>query len=228
MDLRLSFLLSAAIVFVGTHIILTHQLRQPLIALLGKAGFLAAYTIVAFVTLGWAIFAFGTAPRGPYAWQPYSDWAWIAAMVLTYPALLLLIGSFIRNPAAPSPNAEEMAATKEPTGVFAVTRHPMMWGIAIWALSHILLVPEPRTLFLLGSLIVLALVGSAMQDRKKQHQLGTAWSGWQSRTSYFPRPAGFAAISPVMWLGAFALWLLINWLHMPLGGIAAGFWRWLG
>ena len=77
-------------------------------------------------------------------------------------------------------------------------------------------------------LIVLALVGSAMQDRKKQHQLGTAWSGWQSRTSYFPRPAGFAAIRPVMWLGAFALWLLINWLHMPLGGIAAGFWRWLG
>ena len=41
MDLRLSFLLSAAIVFVGPHIILPPQLRQPPIALLGKAGFMA-------------------------------------------------------------------------------------------------------------------------------------------------------------------------------------------
>ena len=60
MDLRLSFLLSAAIVFVGTHIILTHHLRSLLMGLLGKAGFLAAYSLIAFVTLGWTIFAFAS------------------------------------------------------------------------------------------------------------------------------------------------------------------------
>ena len=228
MDLRLSFLLSAAIVFVGSHVILSQSLRRPLVGLLGQAGFMAVYSIVAVVTLGWAVFAFGAAPRGPYAWEPYSLWAWIAAMALTYLALLLFVGSLSGNPAAPSPRAAELAASKQPAGVFAVTRHPMMWGIAIWAFSHILLVPEPRTLFLLGALIVLALGGSAMQDHKKQQQLGEAWTGWQARTSYLPRLSGFASVPPVKWLIALALWLAINWLHLPLGGVAAGLWRWVG
>ncbi len=104
----------------------------------------------------------------------------------------------------------------------------MMWGISLWAFSHILLVPEPRTLFLMGAFIVLGLGGSAMQDRKKQGQLGDAWAGWQARTSFFPKLSGLARISPVMWLGALALWLGISWLHLPLGGVAAGVWRWLG
>lgn len=228
MDLRLSFLLSAAIVFVGTHIILTHQLRKPLISLLGQAGFIAAYSLVAVVTLGWTVYAFAEAPRSPYAWPAYADWAWIAAMLITFFALLLLIGSFAGNPAATSPKAAELAASKEPTGAFAVTRHPMMWGISLWAFSHILLAPEPRTLFLMGAFIVLGLGGSAMQDRKKQGQLGDAWTGWQARTSFFPKLSGLARISPVMWLGALALWLGISWLHLPLGGVAAGVWRWLG
>lgn len=227
MDLRLSFLLSAAIVFVGTHVILSHPLRKPLIALLGQMGFAAVYSLVAFVTLGWTIYAFLEAPQGPYAWPPHADWAWMAAMVMTYFALLLLIGSFAGNPAAPSPNAAELAATKQPTGVFAVTRHPMMWGVSLWALSHVLLVPEPRTLFLMGCFIVLGLGGSAMQDRKKRAQLGDAWAGWQSRTSFFPAVRGLASIRPAMWLIALVLWLAISWLHIPLGGIAAGVWLWV-
>ncbi len=228
MDLRLSFLLSAAIVFVGTHVILSQSLRKPLIGLLGQMGFMAVYSLVAVVTLGWTVFAFGAAPRGPYAWEPYSLWAWIAAMVLTYLALLLFIGSLVGNPAAPSPKAAELAASKEPVGVYAITRHPMMWAIALWAFSHILLVPEPRTLILLGALIVLALGGSAMQDRKKQQQLGDAWTGWEGRTSFLPRLTGLGSVRPVKWLIALALWLAINWLHLPLGGVAAGVWRWVG
>ncbi len=149
-------------------------------------------------------------------------------MVLTYLALLLFNGSLAGNPAAPSPKAAELAASREPVGVYAITRHPMMWAIAIWAFSHILLVPEPRSLILLGALIVLALGGSAMQDGKKRQQLGDAWTSWEGRTSFLPRPAGLASVRALQWLIALALWLAINWLHLPLGGVAAGVWRWVG
>ncbi|GGD61281.1 NnrU family protein [Croceicoccus mobilis] len=53
MDLRQSFLLSAAIVFVGSHVILSHQFRRPLMGWLGKMAFTAIYSLVAFITFGW-------------------------------------------------------------------------------------------------------------------------------------------------------------------------------
>ena len=31
----------------------------------------------------------------------------------------------------------------EPRGVFAITRHPMMWGFALWALVHAIVNPTP-------------------------------------------------------------------------------------
>ncbi|GGD61286.1 NnrU family protein [Croceicoccus mobilis] len=149
-------------------------------------------------------------------------------MVLTFLALLLLTGGIMRNPAAPSPNGEELAATREADGAFAVTRHPVMWGIALWALSHILLAPDLRTLFFMGAMIVLALGGSAAQDHKKREFLGEGWKVWAGKTSYFPQLSQLGQIRPVMWLVSLALWLAISWLHLPLGGIPAGVWRWVG
>jgi uncharacterized membrane protein len=42
-------------------------------------------------------------------------------------------------------------AAKVPTGVFRVTRHPMMWGIALWGLSHMLVAPRMDSFLFNGS-----------------------------------------------------------------------------
>ena len=52
----------AAFSFVATHFIMSHPLRAGLVARLGERGFLLAYTVVAFATLGWTIWAFGRVP----------------------------------------------------------------------------------------------------------------------------------------------------------------------
>ena len=44
--------MSAAIAFVGTHFLLSHPLRAPLVARVGEKGFLGLYSLVAFATLG--------------------------------------------------------------------------------------------------------------------------------------------------------------------------------
>ena len=61
-------------------------------------------------------------------------------------------GSLIGNPALPTPMAQAQARA-EPKGVFKVTRHPMMWGFALWALSHIVLWWSVRTLIVAGIIV---------------------------------------------------------------------------
>ncbi|TKD51952.1 NnrU family protein [Sphingomonas baiyangensis] len=227
-------LILAVAAFVGTHFALSHPLRAPLVARLGARGFLLLYSLVAFATLGWAAHVYMAMPDQPPLW-PVGDGLWAAASVLMLAASILLIGSLIGNPALPDPVAKPRAVP-QPRGVFAITRHPMMWSFAIWALVHIAVMPMPAQIVLAAGIGVLALVGAALQDRKKASLEPDFWPQWAARTSYFSftaiiarrLPLSAARLRPHDWAGGIALWLAATWAHMPLAGWPAGIWRWIG
>ncbi len=224
MDPALIQLALASIAFVGTHFLLSHPLRAPLVNLVGEKGFLPLYAVVALATLYWMSKAFQAAP--PAGLPGSGPAGWVIASVLTLLAMVLLVGSLWRNPALPNPGA----APKVPAaarGVFAVTRHPMMWGFALWAISHIVLWWSWRTLIVALAILVLALVGSALQDAKKRSLHGDVWAMWEARTSYWPRLGGLTKIGWPVWLAGIALWLAASWAHGPLGGVLAGVWLWV-
>ena len=225
MNASLWNLIAANIAFVGMHFIMSHPLRAGLAKAFGANGFQIAYSLVSFATLGWVWFAFTAAP--PVDLSGSGDIGWIIATALTWPAMVLLAGSFAGNPALPSPKAEAQARA-EPRGVFRVTRHPMMWSFGLWAASHIALFWSIRTLITAFAMGFLALVGARMQDRKKEALMGAAWAEWESKTSYWPRWGNLLRVGPVPLVVGTALFLLLSWLHLHLGGIAAGVWKWLG
>src|SRR3546814_20364913 len=80
--------------------------------------------------------------------------------------------------------------------LFAITRHPMMWGLALWALAHALVMPTPAQIILSATIAVLALVGSAGQDAKKARLMGDAWRHWAARTSFVPFARQLGRITP--------------------------------
>jgi uncharacterized membrane protein len=226
MDQALVSLIAAALAFVGTHFALSHPLRAPLVARLGVNGFLGLYSITALGTFAWAVTAFrAVGPGGVPLWDGTSTVPWVIATLIMLVASVLLGGSFIGNPAMPNPQAASLAA-KGPHGVFHVTRHPMMWSFALWAMAHILLSPTPRQIVLAGSLGFLALVGAHMQDRKKETLMGDAWAEWEARTSYWPRFGRLARAGSAAWVGGILGWLAVTWAHIHGNGIAAGIWRW--
>ncbi|ANY19185.1 NnrU protein [Tsuneonella dongtanensis] len=225
MDPALQTLIAASVAFVGTHFALSHPLRALLVRMFGEGGFLGFYSLVAFATFGWMIVAFRAAPPADLGGS--GEIGWIAATLLTIPALVLFLGSFWKNPAMPNPAAKG-PIDRQPTGVFAVTRHPMMWGFALWALSHLVLWWSLRTLIVAGAVLALALVGAHLQDRKKEALLGKAWSDWEARTSYWPRWGALFGAGAVLWLIAIALWLGVTWAHIHAAGVPAGVWRWVG
>ncbi|OHC93589.1 MAG: MFS transporter [Sphingomonadales bacterium RIFCSPLOWO2_12_FULL_63_15] len=224
--------LIAATAFVGTHFILSHPLRAPLVARLGEKGFLGVYSLVAAVTLIWMIVAYRAAPVTPLLW-PVGDGLWVIATLIMLVASILLLGSLVGNPAMPNPDGPIMVPA-EAKGVFAITRHPMMWAFAMWGLAHILVYPVAANIIVSAAIILLALVGAALQDRKKKVLTPAAWQHWESRTSYWPFAAILAGRARFGRFGMHALagglvvWLAATWAHMPLAGWPAGIWRWLG
>ena len=223
--------IAACVAFVGTHFLLSHPLRAPLVARIGERGFLLLYSAVAFATLGWIVWAYRAAPPAAPLW-PVGDGLWAVGTAIMLVASVLLVGSLIGNPALPDPTGREKAVPHA-RGVFAVTRHPMMWAFALWGAAHILVYPDPSNVVVATAVIVLALVGAAMQDRKKAALQPDFWPEWERRTSYWP----FAAIAagrarlggfrPHDWAGGLVVWLAATWAHIPLAGWTAGAWRWI-
>ncbi|MBY6127444.1 NnrU family protein [Qipengyuania aquimaris] len=219
-------LVAASLAFVGTHFALSHPLRAPLVKAVGENGFRGLYSLVALATFVWMVMAFRSAGPGSFhLWNGMGETMWIIATVVMLLASVLLAGSFMGNPALPAPGAEKLAE-KEPHGVFHATRHPMMWSFALWAATHILLMPSPRQLVLAGSLGFLALVGAHMQDRKKEVLMGEAWAHWEARTSYWPRFGGLLKAGALAWIGGVVIWLAATYGHIHANGIPAGIWRW--
>lgn len=229
----MSGIIIAVAAFIGSHFLLSHPLRAPLVARLGERGFLGVYSLVAIATLGWAAHVYTRLPEQPLLW-PVGDGLWALASALMLAASVLFVGSLIGNPAMPDPTGVQRPAP-DPRGVFAITRHPMMWSFAIWAIVHILVMPMPAQIVLAGGILVLALVGAALQDAKKRRLQPQRWPEWQARTSYLPfaalasgRTAWSAArLRPHDWAGGIVIWLAATWAHIPLAGWAAGIWRWV-
>ncbi|MDT8759031.1 NnrU family protein [Sphingomonas psychrotolerans] len=226
-------LIAASVAFVGLHFLLSHPLRRPLTGAIGPRGFLALYVVSALASFAWMVLAFRAIPPEPL-WWAMGDLGWTVASVVMLVAAILFVGSLFGNPAFPDPTGSGgHEAIGKASGVYAVTRHPMMWGFALWALVHFAVYPTDANAVLTAAILILALVGAALQDVKKTAAM-PAWTDWKARTSYWP----FAAIlggrarwsldARALLLGTL-LWLAASWAHVPLGGVlAAGIWRWIG
>ncbi len=225
------WVLAAAVAFVGSHFLLSHPLRRPLVGAIGEGGFLGVYSGVAAATLIWLALAYRAARPTAPLW-PVGDALWAGASVVMLLASILLMGSLIGNPALPtSGGAAKFPETAR--GVFAITRHPMLWAFALWGLCHIAVYPMMKNIIVAVAMIILALVGAALQDRKKEGLAPDLWPAWDAKTSYLPfaaiatgraRLAGFGLHTLA---GGLVIWLAATWAHIPLSGWAAGVWRWI-
>lgn len=222
---------AASFAFVASHFLLSHPLRAPLVARIGERGFLGLYSLVAFAGLGWIVWAYRAAPPAPL-WWAVGDALWAVGSAIMLVASVLLMGSLIRNPALPDPTGGSRPVP-EARGVFAITRHPMMWAFALWGVAHILVFPDPANLIVASAMTMLALVGAHLQDRKKAALEPDFWPRWQARTSYWPfaaiarGDARFGNFGMHALAGGVVIWLAATWAHIPLSGWAAGIWRWL-
>jgi uncharacterized membrane protein len=202
-------------------------LRAALVARLGERGYLGLYSVVALGAIVWLVTAWR---RAPYVelW-PGTAWAaWLPLLVLPFALLLLIGGVTTRNPTAlATPDAPETAEPAQ--GVVRITRHPFMWAVGLWALSHLPPNGDLASFVFFGTFAALALVGTARIDRKYAARRAANWQRLAAVTSNVPFAAIVAGrqrlvLAEIGWtrLGvALLLYVVLLALHPWLFGASA-------
>jgi len=219
-------LLLAAALFLLTHYVASTPARAKLVAALGNHAYLGVYSLVAFATLGYLVWAYYRAPFAGLWYAPALRH--VPLMVMPIAFFLIASALMTRNPTAVM--QEQVLKTAEPArGILRITRHPLMWGIALWAASHMLARGDAAALVFFGTFLLLALTGTVLIDRRKRAALGEDWRRFAAVTSNVP----FAAIvqgrnqlkvGEIGWSqpgAALALYALVLWLHPLLFGARA-------
>ena len=191
-------LVIAGAAFCGSHVLLSSTgLRGTLRDQLGERGFLAVYSLTSLIIFAWFVSAYAGAPTVEL-W-PRQRWtALVPVLLMPLATILLVVGYSTRNPTAVG--MERSAGADDPApGLLRVTRHPVMWAIGLWAISHLIANGDVASLLFFGSLAALALGGTLLIDRKKQLALGSNWPRLAEVTSNLPFAALLAGRTRLRW-----------------------------
>jgi uncharacterized membrane protein len=182
--------------------------------------------VIAVLQLIWIGQAVEGAPVVRY-WEPP---AWTAAVpLLAMPlALLFLVCGFTQNNPTAS-LASGRLARREVTGILAVTRNPVMWGLGLWSLAHLAVVAEVAEALRYAAFAALALLLLPRIEAKQRAKWGAAaWAHFTARSSNVPFVAMIDGRARLRWReigwtrSATTILLyvtLIAWLHPAVIGV---------
>jgi uncharacterized membrane protein len=207
----IGFLALAAACFVGGHFLLSSRaVRGPVAGRLGEGAFRALYAVFAAATMVWTVMAYNAAPYVEL-WTMGAGFDRLPVFVMPFACILFVAGVTTRTVTVVG--GESMA--REPdavSGIVTITRHPFLWGIALWAAGHIVANGDAASVVLFGAMLVLALGGMAHIDHRRRATLGSDWGPIALTTSVIPFLAAIQGRRRIDWAG-------IGWAR-PAAGLA--------
>lgn len=220
-------LILAALFFLALHFgVAGTPLRARLIAQLGENIYRAVFSLLSLAGISWLAHAYRAAGYVE-TWGQLGWFKPVAAGLMLIAFLLAVLGVTTPNPTAVG--GERLLMQTEPAvGILRVTRHPMLWGFAIWALTHAIANGDLASLILFGSLLILVLLGMASIDAKRKQAYGEGWGKFAAVTSVIPFAAIREGRNRLVW-GEFKGWQIITALllyaammhfHKALFGVA--------
>jgi uncharacterized membrane protein len=166
------------------------RLREGLVRRLGEGPYRGLFSLATFAGLVWMARAYAHAPRIEL-WGELLKLRPLVFVVTLLAALLVVIGVSTPNPTSVGAEGKLAEGASAVRGITRITRHPFLWGVALWALMHLIVNGDLASLVLFGSLLLLSLAGTAGIDAKRRRRFGEAWEAFARRTSNVP----FAAIA---------------------------------
>src|SRR5262245_51758515 len=220
-------LLAAAIFFVGIHFAISGSpLRGKIVALIGEGPFRGVFSLLSLVGIIWLSRAYSHVEYIPlwgkvYALRPF-------ALVVMLLAFFFVVLAF----ASPNPTAvggEALLAEKDAAkGIQRITRHPFLWGVALWSFTHLIMNGDLASVIFFGSFLILAVAGPFSIDRKRKQALGDSWNRFTALTSNVPFIAiiqgrNALKLTEIGWwrpLVAVIVYALLLYFHENLFGVS--------
>jgi len=192
----MAYLILGLVVFLGTHSIriFTENWRTRTRARIGEGAYKGLYSVVSLLGFVAIVWGFGVARETPaMLWTPPVAMRHVAGL-LTLLAFVLLAAAYIpRN------------------GIKARFHHPMVLGVKVWALAHLLANGSAAHVLLFGSFLAWG-VADFIAARRRDRALGTVYPAGTASATAITVAAGAGA-----WL-VFAMWLHGLWIGVrPFG-----------
>jgi len=209
-------------------------IRAALVRGIGEGPYRAGFSLVSLGLLAWMIVGFGAMRADPFdplneaLWLPPTWMAWPAYVFIVLGLTLAFAGVLTPGPTLAGYEKRGLAAEEPARGVLRITRHPFLWGVALWALGHLLMNGERFSLMLFGALGLMAVFGARSIDRKGRARDPEAWDRFEDVTSNLPFAAitqgrNKLALGEIGWRGlvGVALVAAIAFFHKALFGAPA-------
>lgn len=190
----MTYLTIGLLIFLGVHSvrIVADDWRTRTVARIGLLPWKALYSVISFAGLGLIVWGFGLARQ-----QPIQLWSPPAA--LHHLASVLMLGSFVLLVAAYVPGNQ----------IKARLHHPMVLGVKLWALAHMLANGNAAHVLLFGSFLAWGVL-DFMAARRRDRIAGTQY------------PQGTGRATGITVILGVATWVVVAlWLHGLLIGVRA-------
>lgn len=187
-------LLAAATFFGLLHLLVSGtRMRDVLVGRLGEGAYMGLFSLASVGGLVWLAVAYGAGRveswnTAYWSLTPLTHEIQLGVQLLAM--LLIVPGLTTPNPTS----VKQEGALQRPNavqGMLRITRHPFLWGVAIWALGHLLVNGDRASIVLFGAMLLLAIFGTTSIDAKRKRALGETWDAFADQTSNIP----FAAIA---------------------------------
>jgi uncharacterized membrane protein len=214
----------AVLLFVVAHAVPPRTtLRARLTGALGERGYLVLYSLLSLLLLYWLLVAAGRAPYVPL-WDPAGWQAWIPNLVMPLALVLAVCGTAVANPFSLGGSRRHEFDPARP-GITAVSRHPLLLAVALWAIAHMVPNGDLAHALLFGGLAVLAVLGMILLDRRHRRRCGDRrWQALTRKTAFLPGGAPLPAPGDAFPAGRVALalliWVALLLVHPALFGVS--------
>jgi uncharacterized membrane protein len=148
----MAFLILGLVLFLGIHVVpMSPSLKQSAIARIGERGYKLAFAVLSTIGLILIIVGFGQlrgSGQDVQLWSP-PRWSRHVAFALMLPAFILIVAAYVPS------------RIRDLTG-----DHPMLAGIILWALAHLIANGDLAGLLLFGGFLVWAIADRISAGRR--------------------------------------------------------------
>jgi uncharacterized membrane protein len=177
----MSELALACLAFMALHVVPSTPLRPALVGAVGERAYLGLFSLASLAAIVWMVLAFKAAPL-TVLWPGLRH---LPSAVMPFALILVVAGGMTPNPSAVG--AAKLLEREDPArGILRITRHPIMWGIMLWAGAHLFARGELKSTLFFGSFLLLAGAGTVLMDLRKRLRYGDLWTRYARLTSNVP------------------------------------------
>lgn len=182
----MTMLIASSVFFLVLHLFVAGtRVRDGIVRAIGEQAYLGMFSLASLGGIVWMAMSYNAASSegSDLLWDLGPGVRHLGVLIVAVSFFFAVSGLLTANPTSVGMDA---AAKREVTGILRITRHPFLWGVALWAAFHLAANGDAASVVFFGTFLVLAVAGTYSIDAKRARKMADGWIEFAGRTSNVP------------------------------------------